>query len=116
MSVAILAVETLDCAHKLRVHYVLPDPLAQALCARFPDADVRVDAFSQLVQGAKDHLRFGRKHAFEAAGVLGETRLVVTYGKPLAARPTETVEAVEAALSAQYRAPIQRLQPKSDTP
>lgn len=81
----VLAFETLDCASKLRIHYLLPRALEVELCQGLAARDERllldVQAFSLLVAGAKDHVTVRRPHDLRVAGVLGEPRLVATYGK-----------------------------------
>jgi len=83
--VGVLAFETLDCASKLRIHYLLPSPLQVGLCRALSARDERllldVQAFSQHVAGAKDHVTVRRPHDLRVAGVLGEPRLVATYAK-----------------------------------
>jgi hypothetical protein len=108
VTLTIVALETLDCAHKVRVHYLLPQPLTPDLTQAFPEAEVRLDAFSRLVAGARDHLAFVSEGHYHAAGVIGSQRLVVTYGKPLASRPQATIDAVEAALCQTFGAELQR--------
>ncbi|MBI2566910.1 MAG: hypothetical protein HYV63_07770 [Candidatus Schekmanbacteria bacterium] len=95
----ILARQTLDCANKLRIHYDLPAPVLASLGDYFPDAEVTVDAFSRLVQGAKDHLVIQRAGVFRAAGVIGEQTMVVTFGKPGGDRPDGAVSDFELGLS-----------------
>ncbi|HBP20052.1 MAG TPA: hypothetical protein DEA08_19970 [Planctomycetes bacterium] len=81
----VLAFETLDCASKLRIHYLLPLELELGLCEALAARDERllldVQAFSKLVAGAKDHVTVRRPHDLRVAGVLGEPRLVATYAK-----------------------------------
>ena len=77
----IKAYKTLDCAKKVRVHYLLPRWLDESFAELFPDAQVTVQRFSRFVNGAKDHLTVTCDDRFRAAGVLGASRLVVTYGK-----------------------------------
>jgi len=100
------AVHTLDCATKLRIHYLLPSPLPDAFRARFPGARVTLDAFSRLVAGARDHFTVSRPAVFHASGVVGEARLVVTYGKPNGDPPVEAVAEVEAVLVALGLGPV----------
>lgn len=87
----VLALETLDCASKLRIHYLLPVPLSLELCEALAARDERlrleVQAFSEHVVGAKDHATVRRAHDLRAAGVLGEPRLVATYAKGEGADP-----------------------------
>lgn len=100
------AIHTLDCATKLRIHYLLPAPLPDAFRTSFPGAKVTVDAFSRLVAGAKDHFSVSRPGLFRASGVVGEARLVVTYGKPTGENPVEAVAEVESALVALGLGPV----------
>jgi hypothetical protein len=75
------AFKTLDCAKKVRVHYQLPRAIDEAFLALFPTAWVTVQPFSRFVAGARDHVTVADGDRFRAAGVIGEPRLVVTYGK-----------------------------------
>ena len=97
---------TLDCASKVRIHYLLPEPLPDVFRELFPGAEVRVDAFSRLVRGARDHFAVSRPGVFHASGVVGEPRLVVTYGKPGGAPPVQAIEEIEGALTGLGLGPI----------
>jgi hypothetical protein len=93
----VVVVETLDCAHRVRRHYFLPHPLSASLSVHFPEAEVCLQEFSRFVAGAKDHLSWTAP-SFRAAGVVGEERLVVTFGKVAGLRPTEEMAHFEARL------------------
>lgn len=75
------AVRTLDCARKVRVHYFLPRPICRELLEGLPATTLRLDEFSRTVQGAKDHFRVSAGSRWSATGVIGDSRLIVTYGK-----------------------------------
>jgi hypothetical protein len=92
------AYKTLDCAKRVRIHYQLPRPLDVSFAALFPDAEVVVQPFSRFVKGAKDHLTITRGDRFRAAGVIGEPRLVVTYGKTAWQWSPDEIAAFEAIL------------------
>ena len=78
----VTAVRTLDCAHKLRVRYLLPRPLDRELLESLGPGELRVQAFSLKVQGARDHLALiDEERNLRAAGVDGEGLLTVTFGK-----------------------------------
>jgi hypothetical protein len=101
------AYQTLDCASKVRVHYLLPAAVTRDFLELFPDAQVSVQEFSRLVRGAKDHFIILRSERLRAAGVLGESRLVVTYGKPQEERPEEEISAFEARLTRAGFGPVE---------
>lgn len=75
------AVRTLDCANKVRIHYLLAQPLTSEFFGSFPEATIEVQEFSKCVAGAKDHFSITVSNRFRAAGVMGEPRMVVTFGK-----------------------------------
>lgn len=112
----IRAYETLDCASKVRVHYLLPVAVTPELLARIPDAQVSVQEFSKLAKGAKDHFTLLREGRVRAAGVLGENRLVVTYGKLLEQRPVEEIATFEAQLVECGLGPIEYFQRPASWP
>jgi hypothetical protein len=65
----------------VRVHYLLPTALREDFLLLFPAEQVRVQRFSQMVAGAKDHFTVTHEDRLYVAGVLGENKLVVTFGK-----------------------------------
>ena len=78
----IRAFRTLDCARKVRIHYLLPEPLSGPLLERVVEANITRKEFSRMVAGAKDHLSYTHERPqWHAAGVDGENKLVVTFGK-----------------------------------
>ncbi len=101
----ISAIETLDCANRVRRHYQLPRALEEALAAHYPDAQLTVQGFSRMVAGAKDHLSLAGE-GFRAAGVKGEGRLVVTFLKPAGERPEALIGRFEAQLADAYGQPV----------
>ena len=83
------AYKTLDCASKVRIHYHLPRPVTTDLLELFQDATVAIQRFSQYSPAAKDHFTIAAGTRLYAAGVLGETRVVATFGKSHEAWPEE---------------------------
>lgn len=108
------AFEVLDCASKVRIHYLVEAPLSGQLFQLFPDAEVTVEEFSRRVAGAKDHFTIVGGGRFRAAGVMGGDRLVVTYAKAGAARPEDAIAAFEARLCAAGMGPILAARPLSE--
>ncbi len=96
----VLALETLDCARKIRIHYHLSGVVGEKELESFPGVKVDVQRFSERVAGAKDHFTLIRSDELRAAGVLGEDRIVATYGKTGGARPDGTIRAFERAIAA----------------
>ena len=92
--------ETLDCAHKVRIHYRLPIAVTEDLLAGFagPDVTVDVQRFSERVAGAKDHFTVIRPGELRAAGVLGEREIVATFGKSGGERPERLMNAFQRTL------------------
>src|SRR5262245_36161808 len=103
----IKAYRTLDCARKVRVHYHLPAPLTEAFFAHFPEAKVSVQRFSASVVGAKDHFTIVQEARLYVAGVLGESRLVVTYGKSAWQWSPREIDAFESRLTAAGFGPVE---------
>ncbi|HEB54589.1 MAG TPA: hypothetical protein ENI87_15165 [bacterium] len=90
---------TLDCAHKLRIRYLLPTPVEASFLDRFPDCEVELQRFSQFVVGAKDQFTVRCEQLWRVAGVIGNNELTATFGKPHgAAEAEELVAAFEATL------------------
>lgn len=75
------AVRTLDCARKLRVHYLLPRAVDDAWLESLGDVDVRVTDFSRYVAGAKKQFELRLGDDLYASGVVGQSRIVATFGK-----------------------------------
>lgn len=92
------AYETLDCASKVRIHYLLAQPLSARVLSLFPADSIEIQAFSQMVAGAKDHVTIRLGDSVRATGVLGETKLVVTYGKVRGDRPETEINHFESLL------------------
>ena len=98
----------------MRIRYLLPrEIVADELSGVFPELLLDVQAFSQLVAGAKDHLTLTQGQTLRAAGVIGGAELVVTFGKPSGDRPCEQIAAFEAALEAEYGLLVYPKGPKS---
>ena len=95
----IRAVRTLDCAKKVRIHYLLPRPFLLDDLHAFSDAVVTVREFSRYVAGAKDHVDIVKHGELAAAAVVGENRLVVTFGKLREVYPEEGIGAFERRLA-----------------
>src|SRR5262245_29360814 len=108
----IRACTTLDCANKLRVHYILPRVLSHAFLSLFPEAEVTVQAFSTHVPGARDHFTIVARGAMRAAGALGDNRLVVTYGKTDSLEHEAFRDALEGKLGAAGYGRVQYLEPR----
>jgi hypothetical protein len=96
---SIKAFETLDCASKVRIHYLLAQPLDSGFLARFEGASLRIEAFSKIVAGAKDHFTLEWAGAARATGVIGERKIVVTFGKVDLTRPVQTIAQFEQRLA-----------------
>ncbi|MEE9386295.1 MAG: hypothetical protein V3V08_23020 [Nannocystaceae bacterium] len=77
----IYATRTLDCASKTRIHYRMPEPLCERILDIFPEAEVVVNRFSKRVAGARDHFVLSRTGGYHIAGILGDVRIVATFGK-----------------------------------
>jgi hypothetical protein len=75
------AFKTLDCAKKVRIHYLLDAPLSPDFLQLFPDAECSIQRFSSFVVGARDHFTVVKQNRLHVAGVMGEARLVATFGK-----------------------------------
>jgi hypothetical protein len=80
-AVGTVAFTTLDCAYKLRIHYVLPTAITESFLSHFPEHSATVHRFSSFVRGAKDHFTLVREGRVHISGVFGDTKLVVTYSK-----------------------------------
>lgn len=100
MVVIVRAVRTLDCANKVRIHYLLAQPITRRFLARFRDATVDVQDFSKRVAGAKDHFAVNLGNRVRASGVLGEAKMVVTYGKDSAQAADDDIREFERRLAA----------------
>ena len=92
------AYETLDCASKVRVHYLLAQPVSLQSLSVFPEDSIEVSEFSRQVQGAKDHFTVTLGSSVRAAGGVGECKMVVTYGKTSRERPVDEIRDFEARL------------------
>jgi hypothetical protein len=107
------ACTTLDCASKLRVHYILPRPLSHAFLSLFAESEVSIQAFSRHVPGARDHFTVVQRGAMRAAGALGDNKLVVTYGKAGGIEHEACREALEGKLSAAGYGRVCYLEPRA---
>lgn len=94
----VLAVETLDCAEALRLHYFLPAPVEEEFLELFPPRLVTIQRFSEVVEGAKDHFSIRLEPYGHASGDLSGVRVVVVYEKPQGRVPVEAIAAFERAL------------------
>ncbi len=56
-------------------------PVTTELLQHFPDTVIDVQAFSQRVAGAMDHVTLTIGDRVRATAVMGEAKLVVTYAK-----------------------------------
>lgn len=70
-----------DCAFRLRIAYRLPRPASLEELDEVIEGEVRLDAFSRLVPGARDLFRFMISDVSLATGSVGGAELVVSYGK-----------------------------------
>lgn len=75
------AAVTRDCAHRLRVAYVLPRAVAFDDLAGIIAEPPLIDEFSKIVDGALDHFRFRVSDHSLASGIVGGRSLVLTYGR-----------------------------------
>ncbi len=75
------AVRTLDCAAKVRIHYILPCPIERQWVTIFSGATVEIHEFSKITKGAQDMFAMKFAQNYRAAGVLGERKITVTFGK-----------------------------------
>ena len=94
------AYKTLDCANKVRIHYLLAQPISRDLFSFFPNADLSVQEFSNYVAGANDHFTLTIGNRVRATGVISEPKLVVTYAKADRDNSSEYIEQFEACLHA----------------
>lgn len=90
---AVQGFRTLDCASKVRVHYLLPRALDEAFVEAFAGDDVTWRRFSELVAGAKDQFEIRRGSELRVAGVVGDARLTATFGKSNGAAQAEAIVA-----------------------
>ena len=81
MPAIIGAFRTLDCANKVRIHYVLAQPITPRLLTRIPNVNLTIQEFSRMVPDAKDHFVATLGLRLRATGTVGESKMVVTYGK-----------------------------------
>ena len=77
-------------------------------------AHVEIQRFSGHVAGAKDHFTIKDGGHFYAAGVVGEPRIVVTFGKVGGERPLARIEAFERRLSGVLDATLERIPARMD--
>lgn len=94
----IKAFQTLDCANKVRIHYLLAQPISNQLFEHFPSADISIQAFSKQLEGAKDHFTLTIGTRVRATGIIGELKLVVTYAKAKQQKSSEDIEYFERCL------------------
>lgn len=72
------AYQALDCGNKVRVRYHLPRPVTEELLASLELEELRIDAFSRIIQTARDPYRFSRC-GLEGVGALGDPWLMISY-------------------------------------
>jgi len=68
------------CVSRVRMRYLLPAPVNQSFLQLFPSSQVVINAFSRMVPGAKDHFTINNG-SLHISGVIGESRLSVTYAR-----------------------------------
>jgi len=95
---AIHAHETLDCASKVRIHYLLTQPITLQQLQIFPPETLSVQAFSKQVKGAKDHFTISLNLNTRVTGVIGEMKIITTFGKTTQHRPVNDIQQFEALL------------------
>lgn len=96
------AVPTLDCARKLRIHYLLPRPLTHAWVERLADLDVTLRDFSHFVAGGKQHVEIRSGEDLFASGVIGRCRMVATYRRGAQVDSGPVVDAFETAVRSEF--------------
>ncbi len=70
-----------DCARKIQVEYHLPFIIQEASLEVFGGLEVKINRFSKTVRGAKDHFVLTDESSLLISGVIGESRLQVTFWK-----------------------------------
>lgn len=93
---ALVRRRALDCAKYTRVQYVLPEPVTAELAALFPEAEVRLNAFSRFVRGAHDQLALAVAGQWRGTGVIGADDFVVVYFHDTNGHPAEADTGPEA--------------------
>ena len=106
MAHIIVSVTSLDCAHKLRRHYLLPAELGETFLSVLPPEKLKINRFSQRCSGARDHFVLDEPGHYHISGVLGGDRLVVTYGKPGGSVDPSLIEMIEALLTRVFQAEL----------
>lgn len=90
------------CIRKLRRNYEMPAPISLELVAKLAgdDGEVELQAFSDMVSDALDHIvvRWGTR--CQLTGSIGGDRFIVTWRlRPDGSVPVDEVEAFESRLS-----------------
>ena len=79
----VVALQDRDCIDRLKFRYQLLAPLPGIFFEQFPDARVVIRQFSTMVPLGRDLFTIDKPAIFRAAGVVGDTKLVVTFhGSP----------------------------------
>ncbi len=104
----ILALERKDCASKKRIIYHLPEPLDAEFLRLFHRAEIRIDRFSEILSGARDHFSITFANMAFATGVIGEKSLVFTVWEPHLQEAREIIDSVERVLMQRFSCQVDR--------
>ncbi len=77
----IVAVAGQDCATKLRLRYLLPQPVDLGFLQGIPEGQLQIHEFSKFVAGALDHFKLLVADEYLVTGSLGGRVLEITYWK-----------------------------------